>query len=108
MTNLPNDPQLTEEEAIEFAKSEVWEEENWTHWEIARFGLFQELLCMPFGVLHEAVEKSLGRPVFTHEFGLNADGIRREFLGLEDTPSFEDVLNLIPEEKRIVILADEQ
>jgi hypothetical protein len=33
---------------------------------------------MPFDVFHEAVEKTIGRPVFTHEFGVNANGIRAE------------------------------
>lgn len=28
--------------------------------------------------LHESVELLLGRPVWTHEFGINADGLRQE------------------------------
>jgi hypothetical protein len=58
--------QLTKKEAIEFGKSKKWE--SMTHTEIAKFQIQQELLCIPFGVFHEAVEKTLGRPVWTHEF----------------------------------------
>jgi hypothetical protein len=56
------------------------------------------LMC----VFHEAVEKSLGRPVFTHEFGLNYDGICDEFLGDKEPPTMNEILNLIPQEKLIV------
>jgi len=37
-------------------------------------------LIMPFDVFQEAVEKCLGRPVFTHEFGMNVDGLLEEYL----------------------------
>lgn len=30
---------------------------------------FTGILCVSFSVFHEDVEKRLGRPVFTHEFG---------------------------------------
>ena len=72
--------------------------------EIARIGLFTTELCLPFDVLHEAIEKALGRPVFTHEFGLNFDGICQELLGERDAPTFTEILNLIPEEKRILVV----
>lgn len=66
--------------------------------------LFQSLLCMPFNVAHEAVEKALGRPVYTHEFGLNFAGIKEEFLGERAAPSLSEILELIPEEKRLVVV----
>jgi hypothetical protein len=47
---------------------------------IVQVGLFTQELCLPFDVLHENIEKALGRPVWTHEFGMNFDGICREFL----------------------------
>lgn len=45
--------QLTEEQAIAFAESEVWK--DWDYGQIARFQFEQELLCVPFGVFHEAI-----------------------------------------------------
>jgi len=45
----------------------------------------------------------LGRGVFTHEFGLNAKGIYLELIGEQDPPTFQEILDLIPEEKRMVI-----
>ncbi len=35
-------------------------------------------LCSKFSQLHEAVELLLGRPVFTHEFGIDIAGLRQE------------------------------
>lgn len=68
--------QLTREEAIEFHDSKKWE--SMTLHERAEFQLDQDKLCMPFDVFHEAVEKTIGRPVFTHEFGMNAERIKDE------------------------------
>lgn len=89
------------EKAIELAESNWWE--LCDHREIAEFQLFTKELSMPFSVFHEAVEKAIGRPVWTHEFGMNLEGIIAEFLGDKDAPSMEDIINLIPEEKRIII-----
>ncbi|MFA5151280.1 MAG: hypothetical protein WC554_01845 [Clostridia bacterium] len=93
--------QLTKDQAIAFANSRVWE--NWTDEQIVRFQLFQTKLCMDFGRFHEAMEKVLNRPIFTHEFGLNADGLVEEYLGTKPAPTLEEIINLIPEEKRIII-----
>ena len=93
--------QLTQEQAIAFAESKVWE--TWSHYEIARFQLFQDKLCVPFTRFHQAIENELGRPVFTHEFGLNPDGIIEEFLGAKEPPTLDEIINLIPENKRIII-----
>jgi hypothetical protein len=68
--------QLTKEEAIEFHDSGKWKDMSFK--QKATLQISQEKLCMPFDVFHEAVEKTIGRPVFTHEFGVNADGIRAE------------------------------
>jgi len=65
--------QLTTEQAIKFAKSKVYK--KWTNEQIVRFQLFQKKLCMDFSRFHEALETVLDRPVFTHEFGLNYDGL---------------------------------
>lgn len=98
--------QLTKEQAIKFAKSEVWKE--WTDHQIVEFQLFQNKLCMDFSVFHKAIEKVLGRPVFMHEllFRSNKKNIEKEFLGEKEKPTFKDITNLIPEEKRLIILED--
>lgn len=87
--------------AIELANSKWWESKS--NQEIARFQLFTKELCMPFGIFHEALEKALGRPVWTHELALNFDGIAKELLGEKPAPTMEEIINLIPEEKRIIV-----
>jgi len=97
--------QLTSEQAIAFADSKAWEKMSFK--ERALFQFNQECLCMPFDIFHEAVEKTIGRSVWTHEFALNYDGIKAELGGVGKAPTFEEILNMIPENKRIVIVADE-
>ena len=92
--------QLTEKQAIEFGNSGVWKE--WTPEQIVRFQLFQDRLCMPFDKFHEAIEKVLKRPVFTHEFGSHSN-IIKEYLGAKEPPTFDEIINLIPESKRIIL-----
>ena len=46
---------------------------------LAYYQLHEDImLCPTFDVFHEAVEKLLGHPVMTHEFGLAIDRLRRE------------------------------
>jgi hypothetical protein len=92
---------MTEAEAITLADSKFWE--TMTMRERAVFQMFESRLCMPFSVFHEAMEATLGRPVWTHEFGLNADGLKKELLGTGPAPTFEEIMDLIPAEKRIVV-----
>lgn len=95
---------LTKEQAVELYDTEWWKGASFE--QIARFQLFEPLLCCPFGVFHEAIEKKLKRPVFSHEFGFPeaVEGMKKEINGEKDPPSIEEIINLIPEEKRIVIL----
>lgn len=93
---------MTKEEAIKLFKSEFWKDLSYK--EIAIFQLFEDRLCMPFGIFHEAIEKTLNRPIFTHEFGLNRDGLKKELLGESPPPTFEEIINLIPENKRIALI----
>jgi len=92
--------QLTKEQAIAFAENKLYE--GMTARQIAEFQLSQDLLCMPFEVFHKAMEEALGRPVFTHEFAF-ADSLRKELFGTKPSPTFEEIINLIPEEKRVII-----
>lgn len=57
---------MTEDEAIRMAESHWWKGK--TAKEISEFQLVEDKLCMPWARFHEAVEKWLGRPVWTHEF----------------------------------------
>lgn len=93
---------MTKDQAIKLYDSEFWE--SMSHKERAMFQMFEDRLCMPFGVFQEAVEKALGRPVFTHEFGLNRKGLQKELLGESNPPTFEEIINLIPKDKQIIIM----
>jgi hypothetical protein len=93
---------MTEEQAIALFDTKWWENEPAR--DIVSFQLFEPRLCMPFGDFQDAVEKSLGRPVFTHEFGLNYEGLKQEFLGEKQAPTPEEIFNLIPEAKRILVV----
>lgn len=59
--------------------------------------------CMPFDLFQGALEEALGRPVYTHELALSYDRLLMELTGEADAPSLEDIINLIPANKRIVI-----
>ena len=92
--------QLTKEQAIAFGENKLYE--NMTYRQIAEFQMEQDKLCMPFGVFHEAMEKTLGRPVFTHEFSFREE-LRKEIYGEKEPPTFEEICALIPKEKLMVI-----
>ena len=87
--------------AIALAESGWWESK--TSREIATFQMMTSELCMPFDVFHKAIEEALGRPVWTHEFGMNFKGIMGELMNGDAPPTMEQIINLIPEDKRIVI-----
>lgn len=93
--------QLTKEEAIAFYDNKLWEDMD--YYQRAIFQMQQDRLCMPFDVFHESIQKALGRSVFTHEFGLNREGLMKELLGEKEPPTFEEIIGLIPEGKRILV-----
>lgn len=92
---------LTRAQAVALYESKFWEPMGYL--ERATFQLLEDRLCMPFGVFHEAIEKVLGRPVFTHEFGLSRDGLIRELLEGAPRPTMAEIIGLIPPEKLIVL-----
>lgn len=94
--------QLTKEEAIRLAKNKEWE--KWPDKVLVGFQLFQDKLCVDFSAFHAAIERVLERPVFTHEFGLNIDGLIAEFLGKSSAPSLEDVMDMIPKDKKVILI----
>ena len=91
--------------AIHLHDSKWWE--GRTYREIAEFQMSTQELCVPFAVFHEAIEKTLGRPVFTHELGLNFEGLVAEMMGEKAPPAFEEIIALIPAEKLIVVTQEQ-
>ena len=91
---------MTKDQAIALASSKWWE--NVPARDIAIFQLNEPLLCMDFGSFHKAVEDACRRPVWTHEFA-NPDHLLAEIYGTLPRPSMEDIINMIPEEKRILV-----
>ena len=89
------------EKAIALGKSGWWK--GLPARDVAKFQLLTQELCMDFGDFHKALEESLGRPVFTHEIGLNFDGIVHEFFGERDAPTFQEVVDLIPADRRFIL-----
>jgi len=92
--------QLTIEEAEEFANSGIWKE--WTDEQIVRFQLFQNILCMDINRYHKALENVLKRPVHLHEFSFH-EKLIKEYLEVSNVPSFEEIVNMIPEDQRYII-----
>lgn len=95
---------IGKEAAIALYDSGWWKELD--HCDIARRQMFTAELCCPFGVFHEALEKTLGRPVFTHELGFNPHGLMNELMGEQGPPTFEEIIALIPEEKRVLVVTE--
>lgn len=93
--------QLTEEQAIQFLEAKLYK--GMTYRQRAEFQVLQDRLCMPFNVFHKAITEALGRPVYTHEFAYREE-LKNELYGEKPTPALEDILNLIPESKRIIIM----
>ncbi len=92
---------LTREEAIAKARTGWWNKA--TDKEIAKFQLGEECLCCPFDVFYRAVEKWLGRPVWTHEFAHPIQLIL-EHEGKIPKATMQDVLNKMPADKTIIVV----
>lgn len=93
---------MTRKQAVELGNTGFWKE--MTQRERATFQLFEPRLCMPFDVFHHAMEETLGRPVFTHEFAY-PDSLKAELLGEKKAPTFEEIMDLIPVDKRLIVVA---
>jgi hypothetical protein len=94
---------MTKEEAIAFAESKWWESVPLK--DAAHYQLFEDRMVMPFALFQQGVEELLGRPVWTHEFAFAKDkgGLREQAQGKATAPTMQQILELIPEEKRIVV-----
>jgi len=93
---------IGKEKAIELFDSGWWKDKS--EKDVAMFQFHIDELCLPFGEFHRCVEKALGRPVFTHEFGMNRDGLISELLGESKVPTMEEIIGLIPSDKLMVVV----
>lgn len=60
-----------------------------------------------FPCYHARVEQLVGRPVWTHEIGLNWPGLVKEARWEDRPATMEEIIDLIPEEKRIIVTLPE-
>ena len=95
---------IGKEKACALYDSKWWEQKRAR--EIAEFQMLTSELCCPFDVFHKALEETLGRPVFTHEMGMNYEGLFQELFHGKTAPTFQEIINLIPEEKRIILVTN--
>ncbi len=93
---------LTKEEAIALGKSGWWK--DLPPDDITSFQLWEDKLCMDFADFHGAVEKSLGRSVWTHEFA-RPDLLKQEFLKERERPSLPEIFGLIPDGVKTIFVA---
>lgn len=104
MTAADKPGPITREQAVTMAASNWWV--DMTPRDIAMFQLHEDMLCMPWHVFMGALEAALGRNVYTHELALNRDGLKRELRGEDRAPTIDEIIKLIPADKRIVIWPD--
>lgn len=113
MLNSQNTPAeiialMQTEDLTQESAAALWET-NW--WDCLGFQatavlqLHQERLCMPFGKFQEALSFALGRTVLTHEFR-DPDRLKAELLNLKKAPDFQEILEMIPPEKRLIVDLD--
>tara|TARA_R110002096_G_scaffold42937_8_gene115553 strand:+ start:6188 stop:6499 length:312 start_codon:yes stop_codon:yes gene_type:complete len=93
--------QLTKVEAILFFENCAYK--NMTYRQKAEFQMMQDKLCMPFRIFHEAITEALGRPVYTHEFGLNRAGLMDELFNGAEAPTLDEIIEMIPPEMRFIL-----
>jgi len=95
--------QMTAEQAIALWDSKKWE--SWSDEQIAHFQLHQERICIPYYRFHGALQAELGRPVLIHELG-DAARLIEEYEGKRDAPTLLDIREMLPLEKTIVLVTD--
>ena len=94
---------MTREAAIMLVETEWWKDA--TNDEIVAFQLYEDRLCMSFDRFQEAMQAVLGRPVYTHEFAW-PQALREEREGKRPQRTLRDIIELIPEEKRLIVFVD--
>lgn len=91
------------ETAIKLAESGWWIGK--TPREICEVQLFTEELCCPIVVFHEALNKALGRGVYTHEMAgeENWQKLIDEFRGEREAPTLEEIINKFPPHIKVIL-----
>ncbi len=92
---------LTKEQSIKFCELEMYK--FMSAREKAEFQVSQKMLCMPFPIYQDAMEISLGRPVMMHEFAY-PELLKSELFGEKPAPSLSEILELIPDDKRWILI----
>jgi len=95
---------LTQDQALRMYQSNWWA--GMPAREIVMFQLHEDRLCLPLSVYHDALNAALKREVYTHELAYNREGLKRELLGDERLPTMQEILEMIPADKRVVIWPD--
>lgn len=72
----PENRKRVEETILKYPNNKWWRSSDPV--EIAKYQIFEEILMVKFDIFHEGIEKLLGRPVFTYEFGMNYEGLKKE------------------------------
>lgn len=93
---------LTRDQAVALYDSRFWRYLNLE--ERACFQLSEDRLCMPFPVFHHAVEVCLQRKVAAGEY-LWPKRLLREIAPGATPPSKERILELVPQQRRPLIVA---
>lgn len=99
--NNMNQTSIGKEAAVALFETKWWEGKS--DLAIALFQLSTAELCCPFDVFHGAVEKAIGRPVWTHEF-INIDGLYKELTRNQAPPSMDEIMNLLPKDKTLLVV----
>ena len=70
---------------------------------VAELALLLGPLEMHFSLVHQRIEELVGRPVWTHEIGLDADSLRKEAHTWNHTKTTADIVGLLKDKPTIVI-----
>lgn len=96
---------LAQETAVALYEASWWK--SFGLQESAVLQLHQDRLCMPINKFKEALSFAFGRTIFSHELR-DPDRLKAELSSLKKAPTFQEVLDMIPLEKRVVVEFDQQ
>lgn len=93
--------ELTREQALALYATGWWRDLNVRV--VAEFQLSVHALCMPWSEFHDSTALALGRAVYTHEFA-DPETLLRELRGDKPSPTLAEILDMIPADKRVVVV----
>lgn len=92
---------LSSEECKAYFKSGAWKKLGYQ--ELFEIQLIQDRQLIPFDLFWKAAVKTLGRPVYEHELIRGQEQLYREYIGLNPEPTFEQIMDLLPENNGIEV-----